>query len=43
MMTRNNASGSPFDSLRRFLRDRFDLGEDSALQDEIITRTVHGL
>ena len=43
MMTRNNASGSPFDSLRRFLRDRFDLGEDSALQDEVVDNICRGV
>ena len=42
-MTRNNASGSPFDSLRRFLRDRFDLGEDSALQDEVVDNICRGV
>ena len=43
MMTRNNASGSPFDSLRRFLRDRFDLGEDGALQDEVVDNICRGV
>ena len=43
MMARNNASGSPFDSLRRFLRDRFDLGEDSALQDEVVDNICRGV
>ena len=42
-MTRNNASGSPFDSLRRFLRDRFDLGEDGALQDEVVDNICRGV
>ena len=42
-MTRNNASGSPFYSLRRFLRDRFDLGEDSALQDEVVDNICRGV
>ena len=42
-MARNNASGSPFDSLRRFLRDRFDLGEDSALQDEVVDNICRGV
>ena len=42
-MARNNASGSPFDSLRRFLRDRFDLGEDSALQDEVVDNIFRGV
>lgn len=43
MMTRNNASGSPFDSLRRFLRDRFDAGEDGALQDEVVDNICRGV
>ena len=43
MKTRNNASGSPFDSLRRFLRDRVDLGEDSALQDEVVDYICRGV